>query len=88
MTAVVGALRQAPATTGQPTVIVAHTVKGKGVSFVEADWTYHGRAIAPKDSTARWRRSGSERRGRQPSTEATTAGWARQPAMEADDAPP
>jgi transketolase len=47
--AVIGALRQAQATAGQPTVIIAHTVKGKGVSFVEADWTYHGRAVAPKD---------------------------------------
>jgi transketolase len=47
--AVIGALRQAQAMTGQPTVVIAHTVKGKGVSFVEADWTYHGRAIAPKD---------------------------------------
>lgn len=35
--------------TGQPQAIVAHTVKGKGVSFVEADWTYHGRAIAADD---------------------------------------
>jgi transketolase len=49
LTAVIGALRQAQAMKGQPTVIIAHTIKGKGVSFVEADWTYHGRAIAPKD---------------------------------------
>jgi transketolase len=49
LAAVLAALRTAGATTGQPTIIVAHTVKGKGVSFVEADWTYHGRAIASKD---------------------------------------
>jgi len=30
---------------GQPSILIAHTVKGKGVSFVEADFTYHGRAI-------------------------------------------
>jgi transketolase len=47
--AVFGALDEARATTGQPTVIVAHTIKGKGVSFVEADYTYHGRAVAKKD---------------------------------------
>jgi transketolase len=47
--AVLGALREAGSTSGRPTVIVAHTVKGKGVSFVEADWTYHGRAVAKKD---------------------------------------
>jgi len=28
-----------------PTILIAHTVKGKGVSFVEADFTYHGRPI-------------------------------------------
>jgi transketolase len=49
LAAVLKALREAQATTGKPTMIVAHTVKGKGVSFVEADWTYHGRAVAAKD---------------------------------------
>jgi transketolase len=29
----------------QPAIIIAHTVKGKGVSFVEADFTFHGRAL-------------------------------------------
>lgn len=29
----------------QPTIVIAHTVKGKGVSFVEEDFTYHGRPI-------------------------------------------
>ena len=31
----------------RPTVIVAHTTKGKGVSFMENDWRWHG--IAPDD---------------------------------------
>ncbi len=31
--------------TGQPQIIIAHTIKGKGVSFVEADFTFHGRAL-------------------------------------------
>jgi len=30
---------------GQPQIIIAHTIKGKGVSFVEKDYTWHGRAI-------------------------------------------
>jgi transketolase len=34
---------------GQPQAIVAHTVKGKGVSFVENDWSYHGRAVSKDD---------------------------------------
>lgn len=28
-----------------PVIIIAHTVKGKGVSFVEADFTFHGKAL-------------------------------------------
>jgi transketolase len=30
---------------GRPQILIAHTVKGKGVSFVEADYTFHGRAL-------------------------------------------
>lgn len=33
--------------TGQPSILIAHTIKGKGVSFVEADFTFHGRALKP-----------------------------------------
>jgi transketolase len=29
---------------GKPTIIIAHTVKGKGVSFMENDCAWHGRA--------------------------------------------
>lgn len=29
---------------GKPTMIVAHTVKGKGVSFMENNYTWHGKA--------------------------------------------
>jgi transketolase len=35
---------------GKPSVILAHTVKGKGVSFVEADYTFHGRALTPEQA--------------------------------------
>ena len=35
---------------GQPSVIIAHTVKGKGVGFVEADYTFHGRALTPEEA--------------------------------------
>lgn len=30
---------------GKPTMIVAHTVKGKGVSFIADDFTFHGRPL-------------------------------------------
>jgi transketolase len=29
----------------RPSIIIAHTIKGKGVSFVEKDYTFHGRAL-------------------------------------------
>ncbi|HEY7205062.1 MAG TPA: transketolase, partial [Methylomirabilota bacterium] len=38
------ALDQAEATKGAPTFIVAHTVKGKGVSFMENEPEWHGKA--------------------------------------------
>jgi transketolase len=49
MGALLGALERARAVKGRPQAIVAHTVKGKGVSFMEADWTYHGRPVAKDD---------------------------------------
>ena len=40
--------------TGKPQIIIAHTIKGKGVSFVEADFTFHGRALnAEQEELAR-----------------------------------
>ena len=38
-------LEEAMAVDDQPAIIIAHTIKGKGVSFVEADYTFHGRAL-------------------------------------------
>jgi transketolase len=34
----------------RPSIMIAHTVKGRGVSFVEADFTYHGRALKPEQA--------------------------------------
>jgi len=36
--------------TGRPQMIIAHTIKGKGVSFVETDYTFHGRALTPEQA--------------------------------------
>src|SRR5215467_1103014 len=44
------ALDQAEATKGKPTFIVAHTVKGKGVSFMENDPEWHGKAPKPAEA--------------------------------------
>jgi transketolase len=40
------------AVNAQPAIIIAHTVKGKGVSFVEADYTFHGRALTNEQAAA------------------------------------
>ncbi|OQY41005.1 transketolase [Candidatus Atribacteria bacterium 4572_76] len=50
---ILSSLEEAQKTKDKPTVIIAHTVKGKGVSFAENIVGYHG--IAPKDG-----RSGKE----------------------------
>jgi len=42
--AIRGALENADATKGKPTCLVAHTVKGKGVSFMENNPKFHGAA--------------------------------------------
>jgi transketolase len=34
---------------GRPTVVIAHTVKGKGVSFMEGHYFWHTRAIKPEE---------------------------------------
>jgi transketolase len=43
------AIDRAKAMKGMPTVIVAKTVKGKGVSFMEGKSAWHGKAIEDKD---------------------------------------
>ena len=43
------ALDQAEAIKGRPTFIVAHTVKGKAVSFMENDPEWHGKAPKPQE---------------------------------------
>lgn len=45
------AVREARATTAKPTMIIAHTVPGKGVSFMENDYTWHGKP--PNDEEAK-----------------------------------
>ena len=53
MSQILSSLDEAEKVKGKPTVIIAHTVKGKGVSYAENQVGYHG--IAPKDG-----RSGKE----------------------------
>jgi transketolase len=46
------ALDQAEATRGTPSLIVAHTVKGKGVSFMENNPEWHGKSPKPEEAVA------------------------------------
>jgi len=41
--AIVDACEEAKAVTGKPTMIIAHTVKGKGISFMEDTYQWHAR---------------------------------------------
>lgn len=40
----IAALDQADSIIGKPTVIIAHTIKGKGISFMEGQAKWHGKA--------------------------------------------
>lgn len=45
------ALEEAKTVKGQPTIILAHTIKGKGVSFMEGKNGWHGKAIDDESFT-------------------------------------
>ncbi len=59
MLQIISALELAANVKGKPTVIIAQTVKGKGVSFMENQLTYHGRALT-KEEMERARKELSE----------------------------
>ena len=46
------AIDEAKKAKGIPTIIIAHTVKGKGVSFMEGKNAWHGKAVSDKDFEA------------------------------------
>jgi len=50
LSALIAALDKAKAVKGRPTVIIAHTVKGKGVSFMENNPAFHGKAPTPEQA--------------------------------------
>jgi transketolase len=47
---ILSACQKAKRTKGKPTVIIAHTVKGKGVSFMENNVAFHGKAPTPEEA--------------------------------------
>ncbi len=52
MAALLAAFKKARTVTGKPTCILAKTVKGKGVSFMEDDAGWHGKAPSPEQKDA------------------------------------
>jgi transketolase len=50
MSQVLQALKEAGKIKGRPTVIIAHTVKGKGVSFMENNVDFHGKAPTAQEA--------------------------------------
>jgi transketolase len=49
MAAIVDVLGRAVQGDGRPVVVIAHTVKGKGVSFMEGHYYWHTRAVKPDE---------------------------------------
>jgi len=50
MQAILDALDEARDTTGRPTVILARTLKGKGISLMEGKDNWHGKPLKPEDA--------------------------------------
>ncbi len=42
--AIIQALDEAEKVKDKPTLVLCHTTKGKGVSFMEGKWEWHGKA--------------------------------------------
>ena len=47
---ILAALEEAKAVKGKPTIIIARTTKGKGVSFMENNVDFHGKAPTPEEA--------------------------------------
>jgi len=58
MAAVVRALEQAGEQMGRPSVVIAHTQKGHGVSFMAGDYRWHSKPIKPEEFAAAMRELG------------------------------
>jgi transketolase len=53
VSALLGALDEAARTKGRPTMILARTIKGKGISFIEGKPGWHGRPLKKGDEVER-----------------------------------
>lgn len=59
MTQILGAFEEARNTRGKPSVILARTVMGKGVSFMEEDFKWHGVPPSPEQAEQALREMGT-----------------------------
>lgn len=50
LTQILGALDEAKGIKGKPTAVIAHTIKGKGVSFMENKVDFHGKAPTAEEA--------------------------------------
>jgi transketolase len=48
--AIIDASEEAKAITEKPTLIIAHTIPGKGVDFMEYDYTWHGKVPGAEEA--------------------------------------
>ena len=53
MDAIIDACSMAKAIVEKPVVIIAHTIPGKGVGFMEYDYHWHGGGVVPNPQQAR-----------------------------------
>jgi len=50
LTQILSAFEEAATIKGKPTAVIAHTTKGKGVSFMENNLDFHGKAPTPEEA--------------------------------------
>jgi transketolase len=60
MDSILETMEKANAANGQPKAIIAHTVKGKGVSYMENDFTWHSRVPTDEELETAMRELGEE----------------------------
>ncbi|MGH2394108.1 MAG: transketolase [Candidatus Limnocylindria bacterium] len=60
MSALVGTLEAVAQGRGRPKVVIANTIKGRGVSFMEGDYRWHSKPIKPDEFAAALRELGEE----------------------------
>jgi transketolase len=60
--AILGAFEAAKRSADKPTAIIAKTIPGRGVSFMEGKFEWHGKALNPEQATQALKELGEERR--------------------------